>query len=201
MPISKFNPPPRSNLRERLLKERSKLLRDHIKTARMLQAERIEFALSPLEIRLNDEYIKDLERGLSRLEEQTSFARLQNVEQDEIEQNVLREQEDTLQPSSIRYGYYRSGNERNTAMAGVLERERTRLEEFTRVPIGRVQAIAAARRKAREAALGLSPGSLISDPCEEYRFAAKVRKQVMFAKGLAGTGYKTAHRSRKPLGC
>lgn len=200
-----YEPPPLTKLRERLLQQQANRLLAHRETSiRALQD--ASSRLSPLELRLNAQYIENLEAASGRLRDQIELIRKQNVAEREAETSLSRQS--PLERTRNRTGFFRSSTERTAAILGILERERRRSAPLTREAFSRAEAIAASRRFYDPSQSQLRGGrgygyapttaeilaTSSYDPCDEYRLNQKTRRQVMFAKGLAGTGYRTSHR-------
>jgi hypothetical protein len=221
MPFTRlpFDPPPLSNLRERLLQKQAKRaaeLESKARQFRELQATRTT-RLSPSEARLNEQYINMTLGASQRLRDSIEAVRLQDEAERKTEQQL--KELDPLSPGAKRFGFHRSSKDRNAAIAGILQRERKSSVPLTREAYARAKATAAARRlysdegglrgargysyvvRPWEAAsyrsdyvsawseVTRNKPQVYSDPCVER----KIRQQVMIAKGL-NRGWKTRKR-------
>lgn len=212
MPISfrPYAPPPLSNLRERLLKSKLDQVDAYeAKFATALQ-EASDRGLSPVLLRINQQELASI-RGLrSNLRNGLETIKQQGAAERKAEQSTLREVRDPLARSRLRRGFYRTEQDRNAAIEGILERERRRTAPLTREAWSRAKAIAASRRLydfqysqlRGSRGYGYIPASGdFADPCADYLRSSKVRKEVLFAKGLAGIGHRSPHHKRKPDWC
>lgn len=201
-----YTPPPRTNLRERLIQQQAKRVRDLEESARVLQAERTT-RLSPVEARLNAQYIDLIRAANVRLSNSLTRIAEQSAQEEKTESELRKLT--PLERTSRNRGFYRSTIERNAAIAGVLQRERRQAAPLTREAYARAQAIAAARRSANAVQDSLSHGtglmgargysyspsqSDLFDPCVEHVMRAAVRREVMFAQRTAGRGYRGRHK-------
>lgn len=201
-----FEPPPINNLRERLLKEQARRLSEHKIEATLAVQAKLRASLSPVEARLNAQYLQLIEGAEQRFRDQLALIERQNVAARETNERLRRLS--PLERERNRDGFYRSGQDRTAAILGILDRERRRSAPLTREAYARAEAIAASRRLYDPLASELrgqrgygympSKGDIVPsvdyDPCVEYRASQKVRREVMFAKSLAGRGYRTSHR-------
>jgi hypothetical protein len=199
-----FDPPPLTDLRERLLKQRLERMRGLEKQYSVLQAERTT-ALSPLEAKLNEQKISNVRDASLRLRDNLTIIKRQRAAETEAEE-ALRKL-NPLERSRLNRGFYRSGIERKEAIEGVLQRERRLNAPLTRDAFDRAKAIAASRlyydsrsssvlRGSRGYSYSPGLGDLV-DPCVEYKFRQGVRRAVMFAQRSAGRGYRGL-RGRSP---
>lgn len=213
-----FRPPPRSNLRERLIVGQARRLERVQSTLEFALKDPARAGLSPVEADLYRQYSSMIKGESSRLGDVLTNVRRQMAAETLAEQELA--EETPLQRSSKRRGYYRSGNELNAAIAGSLERERRQAAPLTREMFSRAKAIAAASgafnlkqayRKSgqRRGRPGVSfapsffdlravdlPGTLF-DPCLDYTDRQRARRQVLFARKLAAVGYRTP-KKRSP---
>lgn len=201
-----FEPPPLSNIRERLLRQQSRRLAEHeAEATRALQA-KAKTSLSPLEAHLNAQYLDLISTAQKRYRDQLDLIEQQNVAAREAQKRLASLS--PLERQRNREGFYRSGADRSAAILGILERERRRTAPLTREAYARAEAIAASRRLydpqssqlRGSRGYGYAPNlseivpTQAFDPCIDYAKTQSVRRQVMFAQGSAGYGYRTRHR-------
>lgn len=202
-----YDPPKLSNLRERLLKEKARTVEiEQARVEKLLQDQLSTGPVSRSSIAVNQQYLEQI-KGMSQfLRDGLETVKRQNDAERKTESDLRKLS--PLQRESKARGFYRSSNERNAAILGILERERRLSAPLTREAWSRAQAIAASRRfyDPETSQLRGSRGSPYSpsaydidlakagfDPCVE---AKAVRREVMFAQGTAGKGYRVRHRRR-----
>lgn len=187
-----YKPPLRGSIRERALASVTRRASDEevLTRAELLQAS--ERDLSPV-------YINALQERLDLFED---FAPKSSNFINEIRrQNSVAdadEQERALLPArDLGFSAARSTRDRNAAILGILERERRRNAPLSRAALERAKALAASRRRFRQSrGLPLDYDYTSLTPCIEADERERVRRQVMFARGSAGVGYRGAGRRK-----
>lgn len=200
-----YDPAPRTALRERLIQQQASRVRDLEARARVLQAERTT-RLSPVEARLNAQYIELLQTANRRLADTLTSIKQQSAAEAKAETELRKLT--PLERTSKARGFYRSSNERNAAILGILQRQRLQSMPLSREAERRAKAIAASRRFSNAVQDKLSHGtglmgsrgydyavrpSDLYDPCVQHVFREAVRKEVLFAL-KRNRGWRTPHR-------
>lgn len=198
-----YEPPPLINLRERLLQDKlDRVSAYEAKFVDALQAGR-ERGLSPELLALNAREL-DLIRDLKiNLRNGLETVRWQDAAETKAERALA--DETPMDRVRARRGFYRSEQDRNAAIEGILQRERRQAAPLTREAFVRAKAIAASRRRYNVDASQLrgQRGSAYIpsrkdiavtqagfDPCVDRK---RVRREVMFAQRSAGYGYRVPH--------
>jgi len=200
----KFDPPRRTSLRERLITDRLSRVSDDITLLRSALQESEIRGLSQAEISSLEVDLSNRERFRQNATNELGFIRAQNTAETEIEDT------EALRPTRERgASFYRTENTRTAAILGTLERERRNAALFTREAISRAKSIDAKGRGQQEyynqftkkfhgvGIKGYAAAASLSDPCIDYKWRQKVRREVLIARGL-NTGHRSAHRSRSP---
>lgn len=209
MPFSftPYAPPPLTNLRERLLQSKLAQVGEYERRFESsLQASIDRGAVSRSQIAVNRQELNTVRALREKLRDDIEIVRRQDAAERRAE--VELQKQTPLDRTRSRRGFFRSSNERNAAMLGILERERRQSAPLTRGAFDRAKAIAASRRLydpdasqlrgSRGSPYSPSPQDFAAtqtgvDPCLD---AKRVRREVMFAQQSAGIGYRTAHRGR-----
>lgn len=217
MPILEDVPLSVSTIRKRALLKTLERAREFDKLA-SLQVAR-DPALSSLERDELSRRIDLVRKHQSRVSDELAAIEQQNaaVRRSRSSWNAA----DQLERVRRRQGLFRSEADRNAAILGFLERERSRNAALTRDQWRRAQATAASRGKydVKQAyrLSGMDPSTAsfrgeadfyslrgvdvdtppYVDPCVEYRRRQRNRREVFFARGIAGRGYRSPH-SRPP---
>lgn len=202
--FEKYDPPPLSSIRERLLKSKLAQVDAYERDFSVALQESIERGLSP---GLADVNRRELEviRGLkANLRNGLETVRQQDAAETEAQRRLA--ERDPLDRARTRRGFYRTEQDRAAAIEGILQRERRQNAPLTREAWSRAKAIAASRRfyDPETSQLRGSRGSAYIpnardiaqsgfDPCVD---AKRVRREVMFAQRTAGRGYRGRHYAR-----
>lgn len=201
-----FDPAPRSRIRERLLLKQLERLGREPGLALKARPDALfpgTEGYSPPSGNLRAAMVQ-LRNQLTLVEQQNAAAR--------ADETRFRKLTALEQRAEVGEFLHRSTRDRSTAIAGVLERERRRFAPLTRDAFLRAQATAAARRRLEEALFfhrgghraaskkSLFAGSYAGvdvdyNPCIDQ----VKRREVMFADGTAGRGWRS--RKRYQIGC
>lgn len=208
MPFSfkPYDPPPISNLRERLLQSKLDQVVEYEKQFTSALKASIDRGLSPSYIAVNQQELAHIKTISTRLRDGLETVKQQDAAARKTEAR-LRD-DDAFTNNRYRGGFYRSSNDRNAAIEGVLQRERRQNAPLTREAWSRAKAIAASRRSYSSiasqlrgqrgsqyvpSARDLAQTQTDFDPCVDQK---RVRREVMFAQRTAGIGYRTKHVQR-----
>lgn len=206
-----YDPPPLSNIRERLLLSKLDRVDSYVADREAALQVAIERgSVSRSYIAVNQQELNSFRDLRENLRDGLETIRRQDAAEQKLESE--RKAAIALDPVRERKGFFRSSNERNAAILGFLERERRQNAPLTREAWSRAQAIAASRRSydpessqlrgRRGSEYSPSASDLAgSDPCVDYEMASRSRREVMFANGSAGVGYRVRHKRRKPWWC